>query len=42
MELGAENPPEVKMLINTQGPKRKEPIADEPEGENVDSTIFMV
>lgn len=42
MELGAEKAPEVKMLINTQGLKRKEPVADEPEGEHVDSTVFMV
>lgn len=42
MELGAGKAPEVKMLINTQGPKRKEPTAGEPAGEDVDSTIFMV
>lgn len=39
-ELEAEKAPEVKMFINTQGPKRKEPVTYEPTGEAVGSLLF--
>lgn len=35
-----EKAPEVKMFINTQGPKRKEPVTYEPTGEAVGSLLF--
>lgn len=40
LEWEAEKAPEVKMFINTQRPKRKEPITYESEGEAVGSLLF--
>lgn len=39
-EPGAQKAAEVKMFINTQGPKRKEPITYESAGEDVGSLLF--
>lgn len=38
--VGAEKAPEAKMFLNTQGPKRKEPITYETAGEAVGSLLF--
>lgn len=38
--VGAEKAPEVKMFINTQGPKRKEPVTYETAGEAVGFLLF--
>ena len=38
--VGSRESSRVKMFINTQGPKRKEPTADEPAGEDVGSLLF--
>lgn len=40
LESEAEKSPEVKMFINTQGPKRKEPVTYEPTGEAAGSLLF--
>lgn len=40
LESEAEKAPEMKMFINTQGPKRKEPVTYEPTGEAVGSLLF--
>lgn len=37
---GSRESSRVKMFINTQGPKRKEPRADEPAGEEAGSSLF--
>lgn len=40
VESAAEKTPEAKMFINTQGPKRKQPITHESAGEDVGSLLF--